>query len=133
MESGVKLDSFDHIGVVVKDRDATIKSWTSIFGAEPWTTRDSPVLKMAWCNLGTAQFELLQPTEDKSLWARFLKERGEGIHHVCERAPDIEVAISGLESHGGKVLISTPGVFAYVEIGGPGSIILELLKSPVKK
>jgi len=31
---------------------------------------------------------------------------------------------------GGEEMISTPGVFAYVNIGGPGSVVVELLKTP---
>jgi len=130
MENRVKLDSFDHVGHVVKDREATMKSWTDKLGAEQWTTRDSPILKMAWCRLGDTMFELLQPTEDKSLWAKFLNTNGEGLHHICCRVPDIGAACDSLVAQGGKILISTPGVFAYVELGGPGGVILELLKTP---
>jgi len=107
-----------------------MKSWTDKMGAEQWTTRDSPVLKMAWCRLGDTMFELLQPTEDKSLWAKFLNTNGEGLHHICCRVPDIGAACDSLVAQGGKILISTPGVFAYVELGGPGSVIIELLKTP---
>ena len=40
MASGVKLDSYDHIGLVVKDCEATIGSWSSLLGIGPWTVRD---------------------------------------------------------------------------------------------
>lgn len=130
MENTVKLDSFDHVGHVVKDREATMKSWTDKLGAEQWTTRDSPVLKMAWCRLGGTMVELLQPAENKSLWAKFLNSNGEGLHHICCRVKDIDAACNSLVAQGGKILISTPGAFAYVELGGPGSVILELLKTP---
>jgi methylmalonyl-CoA epimerase len=130
VKNTVKIDSFDHVGHVVKDREATMKSWTDKLGVEKWTTRDSPMVNMAWCRLGGTMVELLQPTEDKSLWARFLNTNGEGLHHICCRVPDIGAACDNLVAQGGKILISTPGVFAYVELGGPGSVILELLKTP---
>ena len=129
-----KLDSFDHIGHVVKDRDATIESWSKLLGAGPWTTRDGGVLKLAWGNLGEIRVELLQPVAGTdSLWADFLNTHGEGLHHVCVRVADIDESVAQLVAEGGKVLISTPGAFAYVDIGGPGSVILEVLKTPAKE
>jgi len=128
---GFQLDSFDHIGHVVRDRDATIESWTKRLGASNWTTREGGPLKLAWCQLGEVKVELLQPVPGmKSLWADFLESNGEGLHHICVRVPDIDKAIAGLVEQGGEEMISTPGVFAYVNIGGPGSVVVELLKTP---
>jgi len=127
----VKIDTFDHIGHVVKDCNATIESWTSKLGASQWTTRESPILNLAWCMLGETKVELLQPVPGtKSLWADFLETNGEGLHHICVRVADIDDAIAKLVEDGGEEMISTPGVFAYVRTGGPGSIIVELLKTP---
>jgi 4-hydroxyphenylpyruvate dioxygenase-like putative hemolysin len=130
MTDAVKLDSFDHIGHVVSDRDATMASWTKLFGVEWGRIVESGSLKMATGKLGSVDVELLQPTDDKSLWAEFLKAHGEGLHHVCCRVGDVDEAASKLQAEGGNVMISIPGAMAYVDIGGPGSVILELLKTP---
>ena len=128
-----KIDSFDHIGHVVRDCEATIKSWSSLLGAGPWTSREAGVLKLAWGKLGQAQVELLQPMPDtKSLWADFLNTHGEGLHHICVRVADVDAAAAKLVEKGGEIMVSTPGVFAYVNIGGPGSVILELLNTPAQ-
>ena len=131
MASGVKMDSFDHIGIVVKDCEATVESWTSRLGIGPWRVSDVGFLKVAQASLGPVQFELLQPVEGRpSLWADFLDAHGEGLHHVCSRVEDVDAAAAKLEAEGGKIMIATPGRMAYVEIGGPGSVIMELLKTP---
>ena len=96
-----KLDSLNHIGLVVKDCDATMEAWSSLLGIGPWTVR-----------------------------ADFLNTHGEGLHHICARVGDVDAAVAKLVAEGGEVMVSTPGVFAYVNIGGPGSVILELLKTP---
>ncbi len=129
MGSAVKLDSFNHIGHVVSDRDATMKSWTKLLGVEWTRTANGGPLKLAWGKLGETVVELLQPTEDKSLWAVFLKEHGEGLHHVAVNVADIEAAVDALVAEGGEKLVGTPGAFAYVDIKGPGGVILELLKT----
>ena len=131
MASGVKLDSFNHVGHVVKDRDATIEAWTSRLGIGPWTVRETGALKLAHATLGAIQFELLQPVEGRSsLWADFLDAHGEGLHHISGRVDDVDAAAAKLVAEGGEVMISRPGLMAYVNIGGPGSVILELLKTP---
>ena len=132
MESIVTLETFDHDGVVVKDAEATAESWSSKLGAGPWRFTDAGILKLAHGKIGTITYELLQPLEDTSLWAKFLAENGEGLHHICHTVPDVDEAAAKLEEAGGTILITTPKVFAYVDIGGPGSVILELLKTRKK-
>ena len=126
----LKLDSFGHIGLVVKDCEATTKSWSSLLGIGPWTIRDVGALKLAFATLGPVQFELIEPVAENTLWADFLNAQGEGLHHICCRVDDVDAAVAKLVAEGGEVMVSTPGTFAYVNIGGPGSVILELLRSP---
>lgn len=130
MSEEVKLGEFDHIGHVVRDRDATMKSWTALLGVDDWTTDefDAFNLSLAFCTLGNTKIELLQPNDDKSVWGVFLKEHGEGLHHVCVHVADADAAAAALVEKGGEIVLAMPGILSYVNIGGPGSIILELLK-----
>ena len=130
MGNGVKVDSFGHIGLVVKDLDATVESWSSQLGIGPWTIRDVGDNKLAFATLGSVQYELIEPVKEKTLWADFLDTEGEGLHHICVRVADVDDAVAKLVAEGGEVMVRTPGTFAYVNTGGPGSIILELLRTP---
>lgn len=131
MASRVKLDSFDHIGVVVKDAKAASESWSSLIGITDWKFTDAGALTLAHASLGPVQFELIAPVEGKkSLWADFLEARGEGLHHICARVADVEAAAATLEAEGGTIMVSIPKAMAYVDMGGPGGVILELLKTP---
>ena len=130
MGSLVTLDNFDHDGVVVKDAEATAESWESKLGIGPWKIRDVGILKLAHARVGSQQYELLEPLDDKSLWAKFLAAHGEGLHHICYTVADVEAAAAKLVEDGGTIMTSIPNRMAYVEIGGPGSVILEILKTP---
>ena len=130
MGSTITLDSFGHIGFVVKDCEATTKSWSSLLGIEPWDIRDFGANKMAFATLGQVQLELIEPVAQDTIWADFLNTQGEGLHHIGCRVDDVDAAAAKLVAEGGKVTVSAPGAFAYVDIGGPGSITLELLKTP---
>jgi len=131
MESAITADTFDHIGVVVKDARAAAESWSAKLGVPEWKFTDAGILTLAHGWLGPAQYELLAPVEGKdSLWADFLRREGEGLHHICHRVPDVEEAVKKLVAAGGWHMTWPSKDFAYVQIGGPGSVILEVLPTP---
>ena len=87
------------IGVVVKDLDATLEKYVHKYGIGPWKvyTFDNKnvdklyighdlvdyKMKLALCMIGNTMWELIQPISDNTDYVRFLKEHGEGIHHVA--------------------------------------------------
>lgn len=134
MASLVTLDSYDHTGVVVKDVQATADSWSKQLGAGPWKFTDGGAqLKLAHAMMGGVQYELLEPLEDTSLWAKFLAESGEGLHHICHKVADVDAAAEALEKEGGTIMTRIPKWMAYVQFTGPGSLIIELLKTREEK
>ncbi len=94
------VKKFLQIGIVVKDVEKSVQTWEEVYGIGPWQvigeegsslvtemkvwgeSRDYSA-KVAICNVGDVEIELLQPTDDISDYARFLKEHGEGIHHLA--------------------------------------------------
>lgn len=132
-EDGLKLEKFHHIGVIVKDRDAVIEQWSSLFGLGRWNKIDppgGPMKKMAFVKAGGTLFELLEPTEEKSLWRDFLETNGEGLHHVCIASEDVDGDVESLVAKGAEVMVHQPGAFAYVKTKGYGDLILEVMKKP---
>lgn len=134
MSSIIALDTFDHIGFVVEDAKAAAESWSAKLGISEWKFTDAGVLTLAHARAGAAQYELLEPKAGtESLWAEFLKDKGEGLHHICHTVPDVEEARDKLVADGGWLMASPSKYFAYVKIGGPNSVILELLRTPKPK
>ena len=133
----ITADSYNHTGIVVKDAKVTAESYAKKLGAGPWKFTDAGSLILAHGNIGEIQYELLQPVEGiDSLWAAFLADHGEGLHHISHNVSDLDAAAAELVKDGGKIVvyggspIAIPKRMAYVEIGGPASIILELLRTP---
>lgn len=87
------------IAMVVKDCDAAVKTWADDYGIGPWniyefnpdTVNDMIIrgqkvdyaMRLALCDIGGVQWELIEPKDDKSIYAEFLKCKGEGLHHVA--------------------------------------------------
>ena len=98
-----------HIGIVVRDIDRAIEHWQAL-GAANFrkfyfsTSRGTcgKVFKngrphkieavMASGELGNIGIELAQPLDDKSVYADYLREHGEGLHHVCPDTDQVPFA-----------------------------------------
>ena len=133
----LQLKTVDQIGIAVKDSDKVIASWSSMFGIGPWTYRDiggtdakgrTWKARLAFANMGPLTIELIQPVEGRIFQSRFLDEHGDGINHLGFNVDDVDAEAANLVAQGAKVLFTDPGQFAYMDSGGPGGVIFELIK-----
>ena len=136
MGNEIKLQSVDHIGIIVKNIDAAIEYWESQLGIGPWTKHDLSELGgilLAQATLGPVGFQLIEPVRESAV--EYLGIKGEGLHHLCVLVDDVGVATQKLEAEGGKVIFSNVenqhmDNESWVEIAGPCSIVLELREYP---
>ena len=112
---------FVQIGVVVQDLDKSTRALTEIFGIGPFRTIEWPpadrtnferfyygeraefTARMAFAEMGPVELELIQPLDGDSIWADFLRERGEGIHHIRFNVPDLVPVTEYLGGHGIRI------------------------------
>lgn len=138
------------IGLVVKDVDQAMRKYWEVMGIGPWAVytmspdnmRDTMVhgqarefaMKAAFAELGSMQIELIQPLDEVSIYAEFLKEHGEGLHHAACAVADFQGTIDRLAKEGVAVL--TQGVteqgmgFAYLDTQNAMSCITEIYDIP---
>jgi methylmalonyl-CoA/ethylmalonyl-CoA epimerase len=112
------------IAVVTRDLYRTMKEWVDTLGVGPWIvftfTEDTVkgfevnekaveggfkfLVAIAHC--GDIDFEIIQPVYGMNSYERFLRERGEGIHHVKEQiaADRIDDVIADYAAKGVGVL-----------------------------
>ncbi len=108
------------IGLVVKDCDATVKKYAEEYGIGPWSIYEfnpdtvsnmiiegKPVnyaMRLALADIGGVQWELIQPKDDISIYAQFLKENGEGLHHVAFDTENYEKTVQFYQDRGLPIL-----------------------------
>jgi len=96
------------VGIICKDLHATLMTYTEKYGIGPWNVysfnketvadlsiggeRQDYSMDLALAQVGTVQWELIQPLDDISDYAKFLREHGEGVHHVALETRDYEEA-----------------------------------------
>ena len=135
----LKLEVIDQIGIVVRDVDKVIESWSQLLGIDRWNSTEMETVdragnkaktKLAFVNIGSLQIELIQSVEGKTFYADFLEKYGEGIHHLGVRVDDVDAATENLGKKGVKVLFGRRGRFAYMDTGNPGGVMYELIQRP---
>jgi len=132
-----QVKAIDQISYAVKDIDRTVESWSRLYGIGPWAFRENGGLdakgrpwkiKMAFSHVGPVEIELVQCIEGRIFQSRFLDTWGEGIHHIGFYVDDVEAEVKKLVSKGVKVFLHDPGRFAYLDAGGVGGAIFELIQ-----
>lgn len=75
----------DHIAIAVNNVDESLKTFEKVLKVKRKEIMDVPneKVKVAMLELENSRIELLEPLSDDSPISKFLKERGEGIHHIA--------------------------------------------------
>ena len=104
------MDKIEHIGIAVKDLDKSNQLFAALFGEKHYKTEEvlSEGVKTSFFKTGPNKIELLQATNPESPIAKFIAQKGEGIHHIAFAVKDINTEIKRLKEEGFIVLNKTP-------------------------
>ena len=111
------------IGIVVRDLDATMKKYVDEYGIGPWERHEltpgnatdlrvhgQPValwrVAVATAMVGQVMWELIEPLDDESIFARFLAEKGGGVHHIAVATPNFDEAVAAQARRGHDLVLS---------------------------
>jgi methylmalonyl-CoA/ethylmalonyl-CoA epimerase len=96
----------DHIAIAVNNADHALQNYKRILNIDKIEVEEVPneMVKVVMLNLKDTRIELLEPIDDNSPISKFLKERGEGIHHIAITADDIERDVQRAMENGMKFL-----------------------------
>ncbi len=102
--------SVDHIGFAVKNIDQAVEFYGKAFGITEWEHIPMPERHMAVAatRMGETLLELIAPTSDEASFAKYLNEKGPGMHHVAYRVDDIHAALNELRERGVKLIDEEP-------------------------
>ena len=108
------LKGLNHVGLAVSDLEAAIATYSAAFGISEWERIELPERHMAVavCRIGATLIELIAPTSDDAAFAKFLRERGEGVHHLAFEVDDVNAELSELGQRGVRLIDSEgrPGI-----------------------
>jgi methylmalonyl-CoA epimerase len=128
--------ALDHLGIAVKSLDAA-KTIYEKLGLSISAEQEIPAekVRLVMVPVGETRLELLEPTSDDSVISKFVTKRGEGLHHVCLRVPDLAAAVRKLKADGVRMISEEIKVgagghrYVFVHPSSAGGVLLELVES----
>jgi methylmalonyl-CoA/ethylmalonyl-CoA epimerase len=104
------LREIDHVAIAVRDLGAAIDFYRETFGAlvEHREVVDSDGVEEAMLRVADSYIQLLTPTTDDSPVAKYLENKGEGLHHIGYRVADCGVALQAVKDNGGRAIDDAP-------------------------
>jgi methylmalonyl-CoA/ethylmalonyl-CoA epimerase len=128
-----KITKINHIAVAVNDIENSLTFWRDALGLELDHIEDVPSQKsmVAFLPAGEGEVELVKPTADDTGVAKFLAEKGPGMHHLCLEVDDIAAKLVELKEKGVRLINDTPQELpgrkmAFIHPKSTGGVLVEL-------
>ena len=123
-----------HVGVAVKDLDAAIATFSKLFAIAdvPTETVADQHVRLAFFHTAGASIELTEATSPDSPIAKFIANRGEGIHHLSFEVDDIRAELARLRAEGFQLVDKEPRAgaggywIAFVHPRSTNGVLIEL-------
>ena len=139
------------VGIVVEDLDKALEGYAGKLGVGPWRVSTYAPPRLSGMKIrGVAQdysmriglawtqemnWELIQPLEGPSIYKEFLRDHGEGLHHLMVDCGDlsIEEIAAGFAAQGWETIMEGNFMgnrFAYFGTEGDLTTTMEVRRAP---
>lgn len=127
------VTNIHHVGIAVRSLKQAYRFWRDTLGLP--LAREAEVagqgVRAALLAAGETEIELLEPLAPDTPIGRFLAKRGEGLHHLCFKTPDVTGDLAALRSKGVALLDTAPrrglaGRVAFLHPSACHGVLVEL-------
>jgi len=104
------MKKIEHIGIAVKNLETSNQLFEKLLGVAHYKIEEvlSEGVRTSFFKSGPNKIELLEATNEESPIAKYLKKKGEGVHHIAFAVDDIVSEIERLKKEGFVILNETP-------------------------
>lgn len=132
------MKGINHVAVVVENLEGALSFWEGKLGLnlDHIETVESMAVRIAMLPLGDSKIELVEPVGSDSGIARFLRERGPGLHHLCLEVEDIQTKLHQLSEQGVRLIDEVPQMMddgrqlAFLHPRSTGGVLIEFYQLP---
>ena len=106
----MNISHIEHIGIAVKNIADSLPYYENVLGLKCYNIEEvaDQKVKTAFFMVGQTKIELLEPTSEDSTIARFIENKGEGVHHIAFAVSDVADALAEVEAKGVRLIDKTP-------------------------
>jgi methylmalonyl-CoA/ethylmalonyl-CoA epimerase len=94
------IERLDHVAVVVADTERALKFFRDQLGLAVLAVDEpappAPAVRLTYLETGSIPIQLVEPLDETSAVGAWLAEHGEGLHHICFAAEDVDAEIRHL-------------------------------------
>lgn len=130
------MAQIDHLGIAVKSLAAAKSIYEKLgLTVSPEETVEQERVRLVMVPVGESRLELLEATSEDSAIAKFIAKRGEGIHHVCLRVPDLSAAVERMKKDGVRLVSDEIKIgagghkYVFIHPSSTGGVLMELVES----
>ncbi len=128
-----KIKKINHIAIAVKDVEESLAFWRDALGLAVDHIEDVPSQKaeVVFIPVGDSEIELVRPTNPDTGVAKFIDEKGGGMHHLCLEVDHIDEMLMQLKAKGvrliNEVALELPGrKMAFIHPKSTSGVLVEL-------
>jgi methylmalonyl-CoA/ethylmalonyl-CoA epimerase len=131
------ISGVEHIGIAVSNLDEALRIYETILGLKVGKIRvvEDQKTKVAQLLAGKTKIELLEPTDEESPVAKFLKKRGEGVHHIALEVTNIDDSLRRAKEQGLMLVDEKPRIgvdgfrIAFLHPKSTKNVLIELCET----
>jgi len=127
----------DHIAIAVNNVEEALKNYQNILKIEKIDIEEVPneKVRVVMLKLEDSRIELMEPMTNDSPISKFLRDKGEGIHHIAITADNIENDIARAKKNGmrflGEIRSGSYGrKIAFIHPKSLNGVLTEFCQSP---
>jgi methylmalonyl-CoA/ethylmalonyl-CoA epimerase len=128
-----EIIKINHVAIVVENIDGALTFWRDALGLQLDHLEDVPSQQsqVAFIPVGGSEIELVAPTTEDSGMAKYLVNKGPGMHHLCFEVSNIEEILVKLKEKGVRLINETPQELpgrkmAFIHPKSTGGVLIEL-------
>jgi methylmalonyl-CoA epimerase len=130
------LGALDHAGIAVVNLDESLPFYRDVLGL-PLVHReavDQQGVDAALLGIGDGHVELIAPLGPDTAVAKFLENRGPGLHHIAYRVDDIDAVLASLSAAGVRLIDEHPRIgirgtrVAFLHPAAAGGVLTEIVE-----
>jgi len=106
----MKATHIEHIGIAVKSIEESIPYYENVLGLKCYNIEEvaDQKVKTAFFMIGQTKIELLESTDPEGTIAKFIENKGEGVHHIAFAVDSVADALADAESQGIRLIDKAP-------------------------
>ena len=129
--------TLDHVGIAVRDLNEALRFFRDVLGLQvsPTEVVSDQQVRITEVETGGTSLEFLEATDPASPVARFLEQRGPGLHHITLAVDDLESALEHLRTQGIELIDVSPRIgvggsrIAFIRPSSTHGVLVELKQS----